>query len=144
MKILTTRTSLSAHLQQVRQMGQTIALVPTMGALHAGHISLVTRARQLADVIVCSIFVNPTQFNDPADLAAYPRPVENDIALLEEAGCDILFLPAVTEIYQTGEKWHLELDGLDTVLEGAMRPGHYQGVTRMWPSSDRKIISNTW
>ncbi len=131
MKISTTKTTLSGYLQQVRQKGQSVALVPTMGALHAGHISLVTRARQLADVVVCSIFVNPTQFNDPADLAAYPRPVENDIAMLKEAGCDILFLPEVTEIYETGEKWHLELNGLDTVLEGAMRPGHYQGVTQV-------------
>ncbi len=131
MNIFTTKTALSAGLRQMRKNGQTVALVPTMGALHAGHLSLITRARQLAGTVVCSIFVNPTQFNDPADLAAYPRPVEQDIALLRETGCDILFLPEVTEMYGASEQWHLELDGLDTVLEGAQRPGHYQGVTQI-------------
>src|SRR5690606_13342208 len=83
------------------------------------------------DVVVCSIFVNPTQFNDPADLEKYPRPVENDIRLLQEAGCDVLFHPEVTEMYGTGEKWHLDLGHLDEVLEGEHRPGHFQGVTQI-------------
>ena len=131
MNIFTTKTALSAGLQQVRQNGQTVALVPTMGALHTGHLSLISQARKAADSVVCSIFVNPTQFNDPADLAAYPRPVEQDIALLREAGCDILFMPEVTEMYSADEQWQLDLDGLDTVLEGAQRPGHYQGVTQI-------------
>lgn len=82
-------------------------------------------------MVVCSIFVNPTQFNDPADLAKYPRPLERDIALLQEAGCDILFHPEVGEIYANEEHWHIDLGHLDQVLEGAFRPGHFQGVTQV-------------
>jgi len=102
-----------------------------MGALHAGHLSLIKLAQQKADVIVCSIFVNPTQFNDKKDLENYPRPVEDDIRQLEEVNCDVLFIPAVTEMYNSAEKWNIELGNLDNILEGKIRPGHYQGVTQI-------------
>ncbi|GGH05883.1 pantothenate synthetase [Sphingobacterium alkalisoli] len=103
-----------------------------MGALHEGHLSLIRQARQSADVTICSIFVNPTQFNDPKDLEKYPRPLENDIALLESVSCDVLFLPSVEEMYpDPNENWHLDLGPLETIWEGEHRPGHFQGVTQI-------------
>ena len=109
-----------------------MGFVPTMGALHQGHISLIKQAQRESDLVVCSIFVNPTQFNDPKDLAQYPRPIEHDIALLESVSCDVLFLPEVNEIYDIEQKkWAINLGGLDQVLEGEIRPGHYQGVTQV-------------
>lgn len=102
-----------------------------MGALHAGHISLIDQAKQENDVAICSIFVNPTQFNDPKDLEVYPRPVKADIAKLEQAGCHALFNPSVSEIYDTDEHWHLNIGQLEFLLEGEFRPGHYQGVTQV-------------
>ena len=105
--------------------------MPTMGALHAGHLSLINQAIRQNNVVVCSIFVNPTQFNDPKDLAKYPRPVETDTGKLRNAGCDVLFMPEVTEMYTKDEKWQINLNGLDTILEGKIRPGHYQGVTQI-------------
>ena len=118
-------------LQPVKSAAQKIALVPTMGALHKGHISLLKLAQQRADVVVCSIFVNPTQFTDPKDLEKYPRPLEHDIRMLEEAGCDIVFMPAVTEMYPGPETWHIDLGPAEFLLEGAFRKGHYQGVTQI-------------
>jgi pantoate--beta-alanine ligase len=110
-----------------------IAFVPTMGALHEGHISLVSEARQSDALSVCSIFVNPTQFNDPADYKKYPITLEKDMAALEEAGCDVLFLPSVDEMYPYGtdEKFHYDIGYLETILEGKYRPGHFQGVCRV-------------
>jgi len=102
-----------------------------MGALHAGHLSLIKLARQKADVIVCSIFVNPTQFNDKKDLENYPRPVDDDIRKLEDVNCDILFIPEVNEMYNSAEKWKIDLGNFDQILEGKIRPGHYQGVTQI-------------
>ncbi len=102
-----------------------------MGALHAGHLSLLSQAQQLSDTVVCSIFVNPTQFNDPKDLEKYPRPIADDIQKLEQAGCDILFNPEVNEMYAGNEHWHLDLGELEYLLEGEFRPGHYQGVTQV-------------
>ena len=102
-----------------------------MGALHEGHISLIKLAQKDSDVVVCSIFVNPTQFNDPKDLALYPRPVSKDIEKLENAACDVLFMPEVEEMYAENEQWHIDLEGLDQILEGKQRPGHYQGVTQI-------------
>ena len=131
MEIVKTKISLQELLQQHRNGKRRIALVPTMGALHYGHIALITHAKQLADVVVCSIFVNPTQFNDPKDLEKYPRPIERDITMLREAGCNVLFHPTVDEMYGPDERWHLDLGGLDTVLEGLHRPGHFQGVTQI-------------
>lgn len=104
-----------------------------MGALHKGHVSLVERCRTENELLVCSIFVNPTQFNDPKDFRKYPITLENDIYLLEKAGCDALFLPAVEEIYPGGAS-HLkkyELGSLELILEGEFRPGHFQGVCQV-------------
>lgn len=102
-----------------------------MGALHQGHLSLIEQARQLGDIVVCSIFVNPTQFNDPKDLEIYPRPILSDTEKLETVGCDILFNPEVHEMYAGNEKWHLNIGQLEGLLEGKFRPGHYQGVTQV-------------
>lgn len=104
--------------------------VPTMGALHGGHISLISDSVKENKRTVCSIFINPSQFNDPADLKKYPVTIESDIDMLEEAGCDALFLPDVEEIYPDGwsEPVHYEIGFLETILEGQFRPGHFQGV----------------
>lgn len=131
MKIFTSKSELSEALKDLKAQEQQIGLVPTMGALHEGHISLIRTAKQQSDVVVCSIFVNPTQFTDPADLEKYPRTVEDDIQKLQQAGCDILFLPEVSEMYGQNETWHLELGYLESILEGKSRPGHYQGVTQI-------------
>ncbi|MEO6978844.1 MAG: pantoate--beta-alanine ligase, partial [Mucilaginibacter sp.] len=105
--------------------------VPTMGALHQGHLSLIELAQQHNDVIICSIFVNPSQFNDPKDLEKYPRTIEADIKLLEQVNCDILFHPDVNEMYDGNEQWHLNIGETEHLLEGEFRPGHYQGVTQV-------------
>ena len=102
-----------------------------MGALHRGHISLIEQAKAGNDVVVCSIFVNPTQFTDAKDLENYPRPIAADIAKLESAGCHILFNPEVNEIYDGNEHWHLNIGQLEFLLEGEFRPWHYQGVTQV-------------
>jgi pantoate--beta-alanine ligase len=131
LKIFTTRESLGEHLNSIRGEGKTIGFVPTMGALHQGHLSLLALAQQQTDITVCSIFVNPTQFNDPKDLEKYPRPIESDIEKLTLAGCDILFNPGVNEMYAGNEQWHLDIGELEHLLEGKFRPGHYQGVTQV-------------
>jgi len=131
LKIFNTRASLSEFLKKEKADGKKIGFVPTMGALHQGHISLIDLAHKQSDLVVCSIFVNPTQFNDLKDLDRYPRPIDQDIQLLEKAACDVLFLPEVAEMYTAAETWHLALDGLDELLEGLHRPGHYQGVTQI-------------
>ncbi len=103
--------------------------VPTMGALHQGHISLIKGSKPETGITVCSIFVNPTQFNDPADFEKYPVTLDKDIYMLEKAGCDVLFLPSVDEIYPAGYiKNQYDLGYLETILEGRYRPGHFQGV----------------
>jgi pantoate--beta-alanine ligase len=113
--------------------GKSIGFVPTMGALHEGHISLITISKKETDISVCSIFVNPTQFNDPKDFQKYPITLEKDIALLEEAGVDVLFLPGVAGLYPNGTTGleHYDLGSLETVLEGKYRPGHFQGVCQV-------------
>lgn len=132
MKIFRTKQELQHELAGIRQQNQVITLVPTMGALHEGHLSLINYAKPLTDITVCSIFVNPTQFNDPKDLEKYPRPIENDIALLESVGCDILFIPTVEEMYPENDpEWHIDLGNLDQIWEGEHRPGHFQGVTQI-------------
>lgn len=105
-----------------------LALVPTMGALHDGHISLISAARSAADRVCASIFVNPTQFNDAADLARYPRDEDGDIARLAAAGCDLIWLPTVTDIYPDGFATRIEPAGPALPFEGALRPGHFAGV----------------
>jgi pantoate--beta-alanine ligase len=107
--------------------------VPTMGALHEGHISLIKAAKKETGVVICSIFVNPTQFNDSKDFEKYPVTIDADIYLLEKAGCDVLFLPTVTEIYPNGlqTNTYFDLGFIETVLEGEFRPGHFQGVCQV-------------
>ncbi len=112
-----------------RAQGARVALVPTMGYLHAGHMALVERAGKLAERVVVSIFVNPTQFGDPDDLARYPRDEARDLAMLREAGVDAAFLPAPAEIYPDGDETIVETTRMANVLHGAVRPGHFRGVT---------------
>jgi pantoate--beta-alanine ligase len=131
LKTFTTKAALQQYLAQLKAGGAVIGLVPTMGALHQGHISLIVRAQQQSDVVVCSIFVNPTQFNDPKDLEIYPRPIHDDIKKLEQVNCDVLFNPGVNEMYAGNENWHLAIGDLEGLLEGKFRPGHYQGVTQV-------------
>lgn len=118
------------YLQQARDKGLTIGFVPTMGALHEGHLSLLEASRKENLLTVTSIFVNPTQFNDPRDYEKYPSTIEKDIELLEGTGNDVLFFPPVTEIYPNGiaEQRHYDIGYLETILEGKFRPGHFQGV----------------
>jgi pantoate--beta-alanine ligase len=115
------------------QQGKKTGFVPTMGALHEGHLKLVSACRKSADLSICSIFVNPAQFNDPKDFEKYPVSIENDIELLTRAGTDVLFLPAVEEIYPNGDKGleTYDLGALENLLEGQFRPGHYQGVCQV-------------
>lgn len=124
---------LNRYLDQQRNSGATIGFVPTLGALHAGHISLIDISKKTVTLTVCSIFVNPTQFNDPKDFQKYPITLENDITLLENAGADILFLPEVHEMYPDGTKdlEKYDLGHLETILEGKYRPGHFQGVCQV-------------
>ena len=123
-------TDLRKWLDAQLKKGSSIGFVPTMGALHTGHISLVEMSKKGNPITVSSIFVNPTQFNDPRDFEKYPITIEKDIAMLEAAGCDVLFLPSVKEMYPDGMKpaMHYNLGYLETILEGKFRPGHFQGV----------------
>lgn len=121
-------SELKEHLVQLRQRGKTVGFVPTMGALHPGHISLIEIANTQCDISVCSIFVNPNQFNNPDDLKRYPRTPEKDIKLLEEGNCDVLYMPEVKDIYPENDTRHFSFGYLDEILEGATRPGHYNGV----------------
>jgi pantoate--beta-alanine ligase len=110
-----------------------VGFVPTMGALHQGHLSLIFRSKAENHITVCSIFVNPTQFNDKADLEKYPRPIEHDIELLTSAGCDVLFLPSVEEMYPPDfdYSYNPDLGGIELPYEGASRPGHFKGVVQV-------------
>lgn len=108
-----------------------IGFVPTMGALHSGHIALVERARAECDIVVVSIFVNPTQFNDPSDLQKYPRTEEADLLLLEAAGADYVFAPSVEEVYPEVDTRRFDFGALESVMEGAHRPGHFNGVAQV-------------
>ena len=129
MQVVKKINSLNQVLEKSRIRNKSIGFVPTMGALHAGHLSLVNLAQKDCDVVVSSIFINPTQFNDSSDLENYPSNIEEDILLLEEQSCDILFVPNVQEMYPQGPvtKEYL-LNGIDKVLEGQKRPGHFDGV----------------
>ncbi len=124
---------IAGYLVKTRNPGNSIGFVPTMGALHQGHISLMQMAKKTNVVCVCSIFVNPTQFNDSKDFENYPSTIEADIDHLEKAGCDVLFLPSVKEIYPEGihDQKSYDLGYLETVLEGKYRPGHFQGVCQV-------------
>lgn len=128
MQVFTTIKDLNSTLRVLIKMGKTIGFVPTMGALHQGHISLINYSKEQCDVTVCSIFVNPTQFNNPEDLDKYPKTPENDKLLLENAGCDFLYTPSVEDIYPEKDNRKFDFGFLDTVLEGALRPGHFNGI----------------
>lgn len=121
---------LQKWLDNKRQKGASIGFAPTMGALHNGHISLVKNSLSKNDITASSIFVNPTQFNDPKDFEKYPITIEKDIEMLEEAGCNALFLPSVSEMYPNGLQSSIKYDlgFLESVFDGAFRPGHFQGV----------------
>jgi len=124
---------LQNHLQQLKNNKSRIGFVPTMGALHNGHISLIKESKTTDDVTVCSIFVNPAQFNDKKDFEKYPVTIEHDIYLLEKQKTEIVFMPSVKEIYPEGldTKFSYDLGYLETMLEGFYRPGHFQGVCRV-------------
>ena len=130
MKIVKTVGELHSALAGLKD-GETAGFVPTMGALHPGHLSLVARARKECAVCVVSVFVNPTQFNDKNDLKNYPRTPEADAALLESAGVDIVFMPTVDEIYPEPDTRVFDFGAIDKVMEGATRPGHFNGVAQV-------------
>ena len=127
MRIEKTKESMMAFLEEKRGKG-TIGFVPTMGALHEGHLSLVRRSVKENDCTVVSVFVNPTQFNNPEDLKTYPRTLDADVELLKGTGCDLVFAPSVEEMYPEPDQRTFDFGDLETVMEGAMRPGHFNGV----------------
>jgi pantoate--beta-alanine ligase len=129
MQIVRTVRELQALADRERAAGHRIALVPTMGALHAGHLSLIDEARRRADRVVVSVFVNPTQFNDPADYQAYPSTLDEDCRHCEQRGVDVVFAPAPSELYPDGVQTWVEVTDLAKPLCGAARPGHFRGVT---------------
>ena len=131
MKVISTINELKSMLDECRAAGKSIGLVPTMGALHQGHASLVERSVKENDVTVVSVFVNPTQFNDKNDLKNYPRTLEADCALLEKVGATITFAPTVEEMYPTEDTRQFSFAPIDTVMEGACRPGHFNGVAQI-------------
>lgn len=131
MQVITTKKELGAILDTARSQGKTIGLVPTMGALHQGHASLVRRSVKENDVTVVSDFVNPTQFNDKNDLANYPRNLDADSQLLESLGADIVFAPGVEEMYPEPDTRQFSYPPTDTVMEGKYRPGHFNGVCQI-------------
>ncbi len=123
---------LQGYLSPFQSSHKTVGFVPTMGALHAGHLSLITESKNNTHITVCSIFVNPTQFNDPKDLERYPRTPEKDIELLKSANCDVVFMPSVEEMYPiNAAKEHFDFGHLDKILEGQHRPGHFSGVAQV-------------
>ena len=128
MKVVTTKKELISFINDFRKKSKTIGLVPTMGALHEGHLSLVRECKKNTDITVVSIFVNPTQFNDPEDLKRYPRTPEQDISLLNTVDCDLVFLPTVEEVYPEKDIRKFNFGYLENIMEGARRPGHFNGV----------------
>lgn len=128
MLVCTSILELKNHIKKARQEGKTIGFVPTMGALHNGHISLIDRAKAESDIVVCSVFVNPTQFNNTQDLAVYPRTLEADCAMLTLAYCDFVFAPSVAEMYPEPHQIKFDFGNLEYVMEGKFRPGHFNGV----------------
>jgi len=131
MLILERNSELKIHLDRIRAESRQIGFVPTMGALHAGHVSLINESKKQGCYTVCSIFVNPTQFNDKKDLENYPRTPKEDIELLRQSGCDVLFMPSAQEIYPSDDTRVFDFGELDTLLEGAHRPGHFNGVAKV-------------
>ncbi len=132
MLVCRTFQEIRAYLDNQVRSGKTIGFVPTMGALHAGHVSLIEKSNSMTDITICSIFVNPTQFNKTSDLDAYPRTEEKDVEILKAADCDIVLIPDVKEVYPEGyTSPEIILGGLELLMEGAYRPGHFSGVTQV-------------
>ncbi|MGQ1787920.1 MULTISPECIES: pantoate--beta-alanine ligase [unclassified Saccharicrinis] len=131
MDIVAKSEELKRLIEKHKSSGKKIGFVPTMGALHQGHLSLVKMAGECTDVVVVSVFVNPNQFNNPDDLLNYPRTIDNDIALLSGTGCDILYHPTVEEVYPEEDNRVFDFGTLDKVMEGACRPGHFNGVAQV-------------
>ena len=122
------KDALRVVMRGYRSNSETTAFVPTLGNLHEGHLSLVRKAKEVADRVVVSIFINPTQFDKAEDLAAYPRTLDNDLALLKRENIDLVFLPEADEMYPEGSAARVEVDGISDILEGDSRPGHFSGV----------------
>jgi len=122
------KDALRVVMRGYRSNSETTAFVPTLGNLHDGHLSLVKKAKEVADRVVVSIFLNPTQFDKPEDLANYPKTLENDLALLKAESVDLVFLPSADEMYPQGGATRVEVDGISEILEGDSRPGHFSGV----------------
>ena len=134
MELIYTKSGLEAEIQLIKSAGKTIGFVPTMGALHDGHLALVSRAVAENDICVVSVFVNPTQFNNATDLEKYPRDLNRDANLLKTVGCNIVFAPSPNEIYEPNElnsRFQFDFGGLDKVMEGKFRPGHFNGVVQI-------------
>ena len=131
MIVYRTRDDLTGHLNSVRSDKNSIGLVPTMGALHRGHASLVEKAAAENDVVVVTIFVNPTQFNDPTDLEHYPRTLDRDLEMLQKLEADLVFVPSVKEMYSEEDERVFDLDSIDKVMEGKHRKGHFNGVAQI-------------
>ena len=129
MLVLSTKSEFREHLENVRALGRTVGLVPTMGALHEGHLSLLRAAAADCDVVALTIFVNPLQFGAGEDLSAYPRPLERDLELAEEAGADVVFTPSTDEMYSEPTLSTVHVNQLTLGMEGASRPTHFDGVT---------------
>jgi pantoate--beta-alanine ligase len=130
-EFITAPKDMMAWSAEARRRARTVGFVPTMGALHTGHLDLVSKARNTCGSVVCSIFVNPLQFNDPKDLDGYPRQLEQDRKLLEQAGCDVLFAPDKAGVFADHSVTEFDLGGLDRHWEGPSRPGHFQGVANV-------------
>ena len=128
MQVLNTKNELVILAARLKKEGKKIGFVPTMGALHEGHLSLVKESKKNSDITIVSIFVNPPQFNDPEDLKRYPRTLEQDVTLLESVDCDIVFAPSVEEIYPEPDTRKFDFGYLESIMEGAKRPGHFNGV----------------
>lgn len=143
MKVCRTVKEFTDNIDEVKKENKTIGIVPTMGALHDGHKSLFNRAKKENDVLVCSVFVNPIQFNNKEDYKKYPRDEKQDLDVLEECGCDIAFVPSEKEVYKDEPTEHYTFGALEQVMEGKQRPGHFNGVATivnrlfMWSKADR-------
>lgn len=128
MKVINNISEITSYLDTFISTGKKIGFVPTMGALHLGHLTLITTSKKQNDITVASIFVNPTQFNDKQDFEKYPRNTEADLKKLNEAGCDLVFIPDEKEMYPKPESTKFDLGRLEEIMEGKFRPGHFQGV----------------
>jgi pantoate--beta-alanine ligase len=128
MIVISTTTKIRQYIFEEKMAGKTIGFVPTMGALHQGHLSLIKQSKVENDLTVCSIFVNPTQFNNPHDLAVYPRTLDSDCLMLDLVGCDVVFTPSVEDMYPMPTLLKFDFGNLERVMEGAFRAGHFNGV----------------